>query len=127
MRPIPIEVKVQSCKDQTLRTEFETYNLTRNEVFVGKFKNQEQLNAFIDINVIRFVTPSTDIVKPVPVILRDETGKRLSLSSIPEEISWTEPIESVVFDEKTGVVRSFGEEFRTEPLSLVEMNAMLAE
>ena len=127
MRPIPIEVKVQSCKDQTLRTEFETYNLTKDEVFVGKFKNQEQLNAFIDINVIRFVTPSTDIVKPVPVILRDETGKTLPLLSIPEEISWTEPIESVVFDEKTGVVRSFGEEFRTEPLSLVEMNAMLAE
>jgi hypothetical protein len=125
MRPIiekPLEIKIQSCKDQTFRTSFETYHLTKGEVFVGKFKNKGQLDSFIAINVIRNVPASTDIVKPVPIILRDTSGNQIPLSS--EEI----PQLPSVWDADVPLgYCSPTIENRTEPLTLVEMNSMLGK
>jgi hypothetical protein len=129
MKVRPTEMKVRSTKDQTLFTGIETYCLTEDEIFVGKFKNAKQIDSLIEVGAIQMVTPEADIIKPVPVILLGEDGKELPLTSVPHPKNFLpymspelDPL--AILDKATGKMISVKD--RTEPYSLEEMNAMLA-
>jgi hypothetical protein len=130
-RPRPTEMKIQSTKDQTLHTGFETYNLTEGEVFKGKFKNRQQIDSLIEIGVLRKIAPNVPIKKPVPVILEDSSGETLPLQNLPSGETFL-PFMSedsnppIISDSKTEEMKSVKVLERSEPYSRQEMDMMLS-
>ena len=76
-----VEFKVQSLQDQTLNTGVEIYELTKGEIFIGKFKSSALVNNFIEAGIIIKTNSIIPLEKPIPVILLDEEGKELPLCS----------------------------------------------
>jgi len=76
-----IEFKAKSAQDQTLNTGCAVYELTKDQVFLGKFKNATSFNAMIEAGLIMKASSKADLKKPIPVILLDEDGVELPLSS----------------------------------------------
>jgi len=84
-----VETKVRSLKDQSLWTGVEHYELLEGEVFVGVFKSEGTVDAFIDIGILEGVDESVPCQKVFPVIplregrpvaLRTKHGEELPLS-----------------------------------------------
>jgi hypothetical protein len=114
MKSRAIEIKVKSLKHQSLRTPFARYNLTKGEVFVGKFGSKEQLNSLIEMQIVQLVPEHEKVVKPVSIILPENLGDSLPLTSLPEEESTV--LESLIKQTE-----------RTLPYSRAEMDELLAE
>lgn len=76
-----IEFKAKSTQDQTLNTGVEKYELTKDQIFLGRFKNSASFNSFVESGILTKASSKADLQKPIPVILMDENGIELPLSS----------------------------------------------
>jgi len=90
----PLRIKVRSLKDQTLRTKIQSYNLTEDQVFMGQFENQAEVDAYIEVGVLEHADVDAYEVKPVSVVLLDENKQKLPLTSISKEELLVEDLES---------------------------------
>ena len=108
----PIVRRVRSLQDQTLRTGFGIYNLTKGEVFEGKFKSESNLQALISIGLIELAINSP-VKKEIPVILPNLIPE---LPLVLEEL----PIQNIILENNPNLEISiimFDEEGKEIPLS----------
>ena len=88
-----VEVKLKSLIDQTLNTGIVSIELVKDEIFRTKFKNQMCVDNLIALGGIVETVPSIvalskhiPVILP-PIVLYDEEGHPLPLTSVVSEIS----------------------------------------
>ena len=77
----PIQAKARSIQDQSLNTGIEVLELVKNEVFSAVYKSELIFEELIKIGVIKEVSSKTAEAKNIPVVLLNEDGKELPLTS----------------------------------------------